>query len=69
MSIQKIIKVGNSLGVTLPSRFVQNISLKAGDAVEITQSDDNKLTFNFPDSSQLPLINKSSISNSQPLVK
>lgn len=58
MSVQKIIKIGNSLGVTLPSRFIQNISLKAGDKVEISQTEENTLVLKFPDSSQLPLINK-----------
>lgn len=55
MPIQKILKVGNSLGVTLPANFVKNLSLKPGDSVEVTQEIGNSLTFNFIDSHQLSL--------------
>lgn len=55
MPIQKILKVGNSLGVTLPSNFVKNLSLKPGDSVEVTQDVGNSLTFSFIDSHQLSL--------------
>ncbi len=55
MSIQKILKVGNSLGVTLPSNFVKNLSLKPGDQVEVIHDLNNTLTLNFIDSHQLSL--------------
>lgn len=32
---QKIMQVGNSLGVTIPSNFVKAIGIKAGDNVEV----------------------------------
>jgi antitoxin component of MazEF toxin-antitoxin module len=57
VSKQKIIKIGNSLGITLPSRFIQNLSLKSGDRVELSQNSDNSLILNFPDNSQLSLLN------------
>lgn len=55
MPIQKILKVGNSLGVTLPSNFVKNLSLKPGDSVEVLQDTGNTLNLNFIDSHQLSL--------------
>jgi len=53
MATQKVLRVGNSLGVTLPSGLVKNISLKVGDQVEITQQLDNSLTLVFIDNHQL----------------
>ena len=55
MVTQKIIKVGNSLGVTLPSPLVKSLSLRPGDLVEITQEESNSITYNFIDSHQLSL--------------
>lgn len=55
MAIQKILKVGNSLGVTLPANFVKNLSLKPGDSVEVVQDVGNSLNFTFIDSHQLSL--------------
>jgi antitoxin component of MazEF toxin-antitoxin module len=55
MPIQKILKVGNSLGVTLPSSLVKSLSLKPGDQVEVTNNLNNSLTLNFIDSHQLSL--------------
>ncbi len=55
MPIQKILKVGNSLGVTLPSNLVKSLSLKPGDQVEVIHDLNNTLTFNFIDSHQLSL--------------
>lgn len=55
MPIQKILKVGNSLGITLPSGIVKNLSLKPGDQVEVIQEISNSLTLNFIDSHQLSL--------------
>lgn len=55
MPIQKILKVGNSLGVTLPSNFVKNLSLKPGDAVEVLQEGGDSLNLVFIDSHQLSL--------------
>ncbi len=52
---QKILKVGNSIGITLPSEIVKNLSLKAGDHAEVTLSMTNELLISFPDSHQLTL--------------
>lgn len=56
MPKQKIIKIGNSLGVTLPSKFIKKLSLKVGDQVKLVYYDDSSLLLNFPDGSQLSLM-------------
>jgi len=53
--MQKVLKVGNSLGVTLPSEVVYTLSIKAGDHVELVQDTDNSVRIVFPDSNQLSL--------------
>jgi antitoxin component of MazEF toxin-antitoxin module len=55
MAIQKILKVGNSLGITLPSNLVKDLSLKPGDQVDVSRELNNSLTINFVDSHQLSL--------------
>ncbi len=55
MANQKIIKVGNSLGITLPSKYVKALSVKSGDAVELTMDSVNTITLNFIDNHQLSL--------------
>lgn len=55
MSKQKIIKVGNSLGVTLPSGTVNAMGLKPGDRVEVIQETAETITFRFVDNHQLSL--------------
>lgn len=55
MAVQKILKVGNSLGITLPSNIVKGLSLRAGDQVEVSQDLNNTLTFTFVDNHQLTL--------------
>lgn len=55
MATQKILKVGNSLGITIPSSLVKDISLKAGDQVEVERELNNSLVVNFIDSHQLSL--------------
>lgn len=55
MAIQKILKVGNSLGITLPSNLVKNLSLKPGDQVDVERELNNTLKINFIDSHQLSL--------------
>lgn len=56
MSKQKIIRIGNSLGVTLPSKFIERLSLKVGDQVKLVFHDETSLLLEFPDSSQLSLM-------------
>jgi len=55
MATQKILKVGNSLGITLPSNLVKDLSLKPGDLVDVVREITNVLTINFVDSHQLSL--------------
>lgn len=55
MAIQKVIKVGHSLAVTLPSLFTQTVSIKKGDNVEVIQQIDNTIILKFPDQNQLSL--------------
>lgn len=33
--IQKIIQIGNSLGITIPKQLLENLNLKAGDTVHV----------------------------------
>jgi len=55
MATQKILKVGNSLGITLPANIVKGLSLRPGDQVEVNQDLNNILTFTFVDNHQLTL--------------
>jgi antitoxin component of MazEF toxin-antitoxin module len=55
MATQKILKVGNSLGITLPSNLVKDLSLKPGDQVNVEREINNSLIINFVDSHQLSL--------------
>jgi len=55
MATQKILKVGNSLGITLPSNLVKDLSLKPGDQADVARELNNSLTVNFVDSHQLSL--------------
>ena len=57
--IQKVVKTGNSLAVTIPSKFVKKVGLKAGDRVKSQiKAEDNKITYTFLDTRQLPLSDK-----------
>ena len=56
MPKQKIIRIGNSLGITLPSKFIERLSLKVGDQVKLVFHDESSLILEFPDSSQLSLM-------------
>lgn len=55
MAKQKVIKVGNSLAVTLPSRVVKNLSIQAGDQIESIQNEDSSITYRFLNPQQLSL--------------
>jgi antitoxin component of MazEF toxin-antitoxin module len=52
---QKIIKAGNSLAVTLPSRLVKTLGLKPKDTVIVVQKDAESITYKFTNSQQLTL--------------
>lgn len=65
MSTQKIIRVGNSLGITIPSRFIKSLSAKPGDSVKISLQSGDKLVLEFVDNHQLTLdLSKNPKSNS-----
>ncbi|WP_414578465.1 AbrB/MazE/SpoVT family DNA-binding domain-containing protein [Anabaena sp. CCY 9402-a] len=40
MQIQKVRKVGNSLGITLPKEILQKLRVKEGDSLFITETPD-----------------------------
>ncbi len=41
--IQKIIKVGNSVAVTIPQSFIKTTGYKVGDAIEVEQDEQHKM--------------------------
>jgi antitoxin component of MazEF toxin-antitoxin module len=54
--MQKVVKTGHSLAVTVPSVFVKKVGLKAGDRVSSEISfETSAITYNFLDTRQLPL--------------
>lgn len=56
MKDQKIIKAGNSLALTLPSRLVKDLGLRAGDFVRVEFSlDQTSITYSFDYTRQLTL--------------
>lgn len=56
MKDQKIIKAGNSLAVTLPSRLVKSLGIYPGDTVKVEVSaDQTKITYSFDSPRQLTL--------------
>jgi antitoxin component of MazEF toxin-antitoxin module len=58
MAKQKIIKTGNSLAVTVPSRFVHSVGIQAGQEVEVkTKPESGQVVYSFSGTKQLPLAN------------
>ena len=56
MKDQKIIRAGNSLAFTLPSRLVKALGLRAGDPVKVEFSlDQTSITYSFDYTRQLTL--------------
>lgn len=55
MTVQKIIKVGNSLGIILPSKYLQALSLKKGDSLSLAL-DANQIICSIEDQHQLSLL-------------
>jgi antitoxin component of MazEF toxin-antitoxin module len=54
---QKIIKAGNSLAVTIPSRLVKTLGLSSKDEVLVIQKDADSITYKFLNPQQLTLSN------------
>jgi len=56
MGKQKIIKTGNSLAVTIPSRFVHMVGVRAGQEVRVKlEPEAGQVIYVFSGSKQLPL--------------
>lgn len=54
--IQKVIRTGNSLAVTIPSGFVKSVGVKASDQVKVEiEEDKGSITLHFSGAKQLPL--------------
>lgn len=53
---QKVFKTGNSLAVTIPSKFAESVGVRPGDSVEASQdSRKGRITYQFENVQQLPL--------------
>ena len=53
---QQIMKVGSSLGVTIPADFVRVLGIKAGDKVEVRKViTKNEIIYKFSGVQQLPI--------------
>jgi antitoxin component of MazEF toxin-antitoxin module len=51
---QKVMRIGNSLGVTVPADFAKAVGIKAGDLVEVKKSaDKNEVVYRFSGIQQL----------------
>lgn len=56
MKDQKIIKAGNSLAVTLPSKLVRTLGLRSGDQVQVEINiDQTQISYRFDSPRQLTL--------------
>jgi len=53
---QKVMKVGNSVGVTVPAKFVKSVGIKVGDMVEVkTVLETGQVIYTFKGAKQLAL--------------
>lgn len=51
---QKVFRTGNSLAVTIPSRFVMTVGIKPGDSVRVREEKErSRLVYQFTGSRQL----------------
>jgi len=58
---QKVIKTGNSLGVTVPSDFVKTVGVKKGDEVEVKiEKEKFKVSYQFSGICQMSLLEEKS---------
>lgn len=54
--LQKVIRTGNSLAITIPAKFVKQVGIKAGDRVNSESSPESGVVeYTFLDMRQLPL--------------
>lgn len=57
--IQKVIKAGNSIAVTLPSQFVKTVGIMSGDEVKVMlKPESGKIIYTFKGAKQLSLLMK-----------
>ncbi len=57
--VQKVFRTGNSLAVTIPSRFVMAVGIKSGDYVKLREEKEKgRLVYQFAESRQLALDEK-----------
>jgi len=61
-NFRKVIKTGNSLAITIPSKIIQSFDVKEGDLAQVTVKHSlSSITYTFNDHPrQLSLINKKS---------
>lgn len=53
---QKVMKVGNSIGVTVPAKFVKSVGIKVGDMVKVkTVLETGQVIYTFKGAKQLSL--------------
>ena len=54
--IQKVIRTGHSLAVTIPSGFVKSVGIRPGDSVKVmVEEDKGTMLCSFSGAKQLPL--------------
>lgn len=54
--LQKIIRAGNSIAVTVPSKFVKSVGIKVGDQVKVSlHPESGKVIYTFRGAHQLSL--------------
>lgn len=55
--IQKVIRTGNSLAVTIPAQFARDLGILSGHNVKINlETEKGRIIYNFEGVKQLPLI-------------
>jgi antitoxin component of MazEF toxin-antitoxin module len=53
---QQVMKVGNSIGVTIPSKFVKSVGVKTGDQVKVkTILETGQVIYTFKGAKQLSI--------------
>jgi len=53
---QKVMKVGNSVGVTVPAKFVKSVGIRVGDTVKVkTVLETGQIIYTFKGAKQLSL--------------
>lgn len=53
---QKVMKTGNSIGVTIPSQFVKSVGVKVGDEVKVkTNLSSGQVIYTFKGAKQLSI--------------